>query len=283
MSPKGLFIGLSTLDIIYLVEDLPQPNEKIIALDETSAAGGPATNAAVTFSRLGGTAQLCAAMGQHPNSSLIRNDLSLQGVQVTDLTPDATESPSLSSIMVTAATGDRALVCINAKKLQATVDLSLDLLDKIDVILIDGHQMAASREIAQQAKKRQIPIVIDGGSWKPDFETVLTYADYALCSANFYPPDCTTSEQVFDYLASLGIPNLAITQGGKPILYRTKNGAGRIEVAAVEVVDTLGAGDIFHGAFCYFILQQDFIAALQSASQVAAKACQVFGTRNYEL
>lgn len=281
MSPKGLFIGLSTLDIIYLVEGLPQPNEKIIALDETSAAGGPATNAAVTFSRLGGTAQLCVAMGQHPNSSLIRNDLSLQGVQVTDLTPDTTESPSLSSIMVTAATGDRALVCINAKKLQATIDLSPDLLDKIDILLIDGHQMAASREIAQQAKKRQIPIVIDGGSWKPGFETVLAYADYALCSANFYPPDCTTTEEVFDYLASLGIPNLAITQGGKPILYRTKNDAGRVEVAAVEVVDTLAAGDIFHGAFCYFILQQDFIAALQSASQVAGKACQVFGTRKW--
>ncbi|MFP4006877.1 MAG: sugar kinase [Spirulinaceae cyanobacterium] len=281
MSPNGLFIGLSTLDIIYLVKGLPQPNEKIVALDETSAAGGPATNAAVTFSRLGGTAQLYAAMGQHPNSSLIRNDLSLQGVQITDLTPDATESPSVSSIMVTAATGDRALVCINAKKLQATVDLSPDLLDKIDVLLIDGHQMAASREIAQHAKKRQIPIVIDGGSWKPGFETVLTYADYALCSANFYPPNCTTTEAVFDYLASLGIPNLAITQGGKPILYRTKNGAGRVEVEVVKVVDTLGAGDIFHGAFCYFILQQDFIAALQSASRVAAKACQVFGTRNW--
>lgn len=280
---KGLFVGLLTLDFIYRVERLPQPNEKIVALDAAIAAGGPATNAAVTFAHLGGESQLCAALGQHSNSSLIRSDLEAQKVAIADLTPQATNSPPVSSILVTAATGDRALVCLNAKKQQAQSNFSPDSLDKIDILLIDGHQMAASREIAQEAKQRQIPIVIDAGSWKPGFETVLPYADYAICSADFYPPGCTTSEQVFAYLASLNIPHIAITQGAKPILYRTENTSGRIEINPIKVVDTLGAGDIFHGAFCYLVLQQDFTTALQSASQIAGKACQSFGTRSFSV
>ncbi|MEC4803249.1 MAG: sugar kinase [Jaaginema sp. PMC 1080.18] len=276
---KGLFLGLSTLDLIYRVERLPQPNEKIVALDAAIAAGGPATNAAVTFAHLGGEAQLCAAIGQHPNSNLIRTDLDTQKVAIADLTPQATESPPVSSILVTAATGDRAVVSLNAQKQQVNTHFPPNFLDKIDIILIDGHQMAASREIARQAKQHQIPIVIDGGSWKSGFETVLPYADYAICSANFHPPNCTTTEQVFANLVSLNIAHIAITQGAEPILYRTENASGRVAIDPIEVVDTLGAGDIFHGAFCYFILHQDFTTALQSASQIAAKACQSFGTR----
>jgi sugar/nucleoside kinase (ribokinase family) len=279
MRANGLFIGLSTLDLIYRVERLPQANEKIVALDAAIAAGGPATNAAVAFARLGGNAQLCAAIGQHPNSSLIRSDLMAETVTTLDLTPDIRLSPPVSSILVTAATGDRAVVSLNAQKRQISAPLAANLLDQIDILLIDGHQMAASRELAQYARQRHIPIVVDGGSWKADFETVLPYADYVICSANFYPPHCTTPEQVFAYLVSLNIPYIAITQGAKPILYRTKNASGEVEIEPIEVVDTLGAGDIFHGAFCYFVLHQDFTSALAAASQIAGKACQSFGTR----
>jgi len=53
---------------------------------------------------------------------------------------------------------------------------------QIDIVLIDGHQIAAGQAIAQVAKANNIPVIIDGGSWKPGFETVLPWANYAICS-----------------------------------------------------------------------------------------------------
>jgi hypothetical protein len=88
-------------------------------------------------------------------------------------------------------------------------------LQGVNIVLIDGHQMAVGEEIARKAKENHIPVVIDGGSWKPGFENVLPFVDYALCSANFYPPGCNTTEEVFSYLSEMGIPHIAITNGEK--------------------------------------------------------------------
>jgi len=67
------------------------------------------------------------------------------------------------------------------------------------------------------AKANNIPVVIDGGSWKAGFETVLPWVDYAICSANFYPPSCNSATDVFAYLSRAGIPHIAITHGEEPI------------------------------------------------------------------
>ncbi|HYE73005.1 MAG TPA: PfkB family carbohydrate kinase, partial [Blastocatellia bacterium] len=156
-----------------------------------------------------------------------------------------------------------------------------DILQDVDVVLIDGHQMAVGVAIAQQAKAQNIPVVVDGGSWKPGFEQVLQFSNYVICSANFYPPDCHHAAAVFAYLTALGVPQIAITYGGQPIQYSTTDEMGAIAVPSVNVVDTLGAGDIFHGAFCHFILQSSFKPALTEAAQVAARSCQCFGTRGW--
>ena len=118
--------------------------------------------------------------------------------------------------MVTQGTGDRAVISLNATKMQVSSDqLPIDILSGIEVVMIDGHQMAVGRAIAELAKTNNITVVIDGGSWKPGFETILPFVDYAICSANFYPPGCTNSEEVITYLTAAGVPHIAITQGGK--------------------------------------------------------------------
>ena len=269
-----------TLDLIYLVEQMPDRNQKIAALSSTIAAGGPATNAAVAFGHLGNNATLLGAVGAHPVNHLILADLQQCGVTIADLTPTRTDSPPVSSIIVTESTGDRAVVAMNAIK--SPIDASLSVrLDEIDIVLIDGHQIEASVTIAQRAKQRGIPVVIDGGSWKPGFDQVLPWVDYAICSANFYPPNCHTSEQVLSYLSKWGISQIAITHGEGAIEVLSEGVRGAIAVPKVQVVDTLGAGDIFHGAFCHFILQSDFFSALTEAAEVAAYSCQFFGTREW--
>ncbi|XGV96264.1 MAG: sugar kinase [Leptolyngbya sp. BL-A-14] len=278
----GLFVGLVTLDLVYLVHRLPTANEKMVASDYTVAAGGPATNAAVAFSYSGNQAIVLAALGAHPMTQLIVADLHHCAVSLADLDPTRVEPPPVSSIMVTEQTGERAVVSINAAKMQAATDrIPADCLKDIAVVLIDGHQMDVGRTIAEQASTRKIPIVIDGGSWKPGFETVLPFADYVICSANFHPPNCQTAEDVVGYLSALGIPHIAITQGQHPIVYRTGTQSGQIDVPSVRAIDTLGAGDFFHGAFCHAILQEDFRDALAIAARVAAQSCQHFGTRRW--
>jgi sugar/nucleoside kinase (ribokinase family) len=280
MTKQGLFIGLVTLDLVYLVTALPQSNQKIVALEDSMTAGGPAANAAVTFSHLGNSAILLSSVGQHPSRQLVLADL--HGVAIADLTPNRTQSLPISSILVTQATGERAIVSRNAVQAQApTTAIPVDILQEIEIVLIDGHQMAVGQAIAKQAKAQQIPVVVDGGSWKAGFEEVLPYVDYAICSANFLPPQCSTLADVFDYLISLKIPHIAITNGSQPIQYFYQGSEGQIPVPKIQPVDTLGAGDIFHGAFCHFILRTNFLEALALAADVAGRSCQFFGTRQW--
>jgi sugar/nucleoside kinase (ribokinase family) len=279
---QGLFVGMVTLDLVYLSAKLPGNNQKVVASDYTVAAGGPATNAAVTFSYLGNHAIILGVVGTHPITHLIRGDLERHGVAIADLDPATLEPPPVSSIIVTEATGDRAVISLNATKIKVSSEqLPAEIHSDIDVVLIDGHQMAVGCAIAQLAKNKNIPVVIDGGSWKPGFENVLPFVDYAICSANFYPPGCSNSEEVMAYLAAVGIPHIAITQGEKFILYYSLGVSGQIQVPQINAVDTLGAGDVFHGAFCHYILRQNFTDALAAAAKIASYSCQFFGTRQW--
>ncbi|PLZ08391.1 sugar kinase [Fischerella thermalis] len=281
---KGLFVGLVTLDLIYLAQSPPRNNQKIVAADYTVAAGGPATNAAVTFSHLGNQSELLGVVGSHPMTQLIRGDLEKYQVEIIDLDPATTNPPPVSSIIVTQASGERAVISINAVKTQANSQaIPPDILQNVDIVLIDGHQMTVGIEIAQTAKANNIPVVIDGGSWKPGFDKLLPFVDYAICSANFHPPNCQTQEQVFTYLSEFGIPHIAITHGEQPIKYliQETGTTGFVNVSKTTAVDTLGAGDIFHGAFCHYVLRENFLDALASAAKIAAFSCQFFGTRRW--
>ncbi|HYW19025.1 MAG TPA: sugar kinase [Nodularia sp. (in: cyanobacteria)] len=281
-SQRGLFVGLVTLDLIYLADSAPRNNQKIVATDYTLAAGGPATNAAVTFSYLGNQAQVLGVLGSDPMTQLIRGDLANYQVAIADLQPTINTAPPVSSIIITQGTGERAVVSMNAAKTQASsTSIPPDILQDIDIVLIDGHQMAVSLSIAETAKAANIPIVIDGGSWKPGFEQILPFVDYALCSANFYPPNCQTEADVFTYLSAFNIPHIAITHGENPIKYLSSTQTGAVDVPKIQPVDTLGAGDIFHGAFCHYILQATFTDALVEAAKIATNSCQFFGTRRW--
>lgn len=281
MPYQGLFVGLTTLDFIYLSDRPLQENRKLVAQDYLTVAGGPATNAAVAFSYFDNHPKLLTVLGQHPLTELIKNDLDEYSVEIIDLIPEKTDTPPISSIVVTTATGKRAVISINALKSQADNKISEDLLTDIDVVLIDGHQIEVSIAISKIAQTQHIPVVIDGGSWKPGLEKILPFVDYAICSANFYPPQCQNSQDVFDFFQSQGIPHVAITRGEQPIHCVEEGESYTIEVPAIEPLDTLGAGDVFHGAFCHYILQSNFATALNNAAKLASKSCQSFGTRSW--
>ena len=281
MPYQGLFIGATTLDLIYK-SDRPLPkNKKVVALDYLTAAGGPATNAAVAFSYFNNQAKLLSVIGQHPISELIKSDLDNCSVEIIDLAGERTESPPISSIVVTADTGERAVISTKTTKYQVDRLITEDSLNSIDIILIDGHQIEASLALATIATERNIPVVMDGGSWKQGLDSIIPLVDYAICSANFYPPGCYRYDDVFSFLQDRGVPYIAITNGERPIQYLDRGKISTLSVPQVDTVDTLGAGDIFHGAFCNYILSSDFPTALKLAAKTASKSCQFFGTRNW--
>ncbi len=273
----GLFVGLITLDCIYRVDHVPSSDEKIVAEESLLVAGGPATNAAIAFAALGNRAILLGALGQHPLADLIRADLMTYGIEIVDLSPQLQSPPPLSTILITAATGDRAIVSRNAVGRQAETPATPEqLLTAVDIVLIDGHQIATSHAIAIAAQSQTIPIVIDAGSWKPGFDSVLPLATSVIAAAKFQLP---SQPDTLTALSALGIPDVAITHGPNPIHFCDRSTLGTLPVPQVTVQDTLGAGDIFHGAFCHYRLHTPFPDALTQAAHVAAESCRHFGTR----
>ncbi len=294
----GLFVGVTTLDCIYQADHPPSANEKVVATKSLMVAGGPATNAAVAFNQLSSSnrATLASVIGSHPLTGMITEDLLSQGVTLADLDPQRLAPPPVSSIVVSAATGERAVVSRSAEDAKVAAGVfAADSLDKVDIVLIDGHQMAVGAEVAQWAKAKKIPVVVDAGSWKPGFETVLALADAVVASANFFPPGCETAAEVMEWVRSLHSKadgpkangskanslQIAITRGAAPILYQSGQTISELEVPQIRAVDTLGAGDIFHGACCHFYLTHPFEETLLKASRTASMACQYWGTRDW--
>jgi len=283
-APRALFAGLCTLDLAYLVDRFPQPNQKIAAHSQHLTAGGPATNAAVTFAFLDGAATLATALGRHPLATLIRHDLDAHRVSLLDLTPNHDGPPALSSISVHRATGQRTVVSANAAA-YPPVRLHPHSFDptQLSAVLLDGHHMPLCIEIATLARARSIPVILDAGSWKPGLETLLPLTDIAICSEDFQPPHLHGLPHTAAFLLHAGPHSVAITRGPRPIFWFTASGdSGEIPVPPIHPIDTLGAGDIFHGAFCRAHASGlPFPDALHFAAAVATESCLHYGTRSW--
>lgn len=267
---------------------MPGPNEKVTALRQAVAAGGPATNAAMTFACLGGHATLLTGVGTHPLAHGMRADLAQAGVRLIDAAEADDTAPAVSSIIVTQGTGDRSVVSMNATDTLLPPPPSLDrLVDEAWCVLIDGHHPALALAAARAARTRGRPCILDGGSWKGNSADLLPYVDIAVCSADFRPPGVTSTAGVLDFLVDSGTSWVAITDGAAPITWAGGGKRGEIPVPAADLVDTLGAGDVFHGALAYALAgavtadAHSFSLALQFAAVVASYSCQTFGTRTW--
>jgi sugar/nucleoside kinase (ribokinase family) len=279
--PAGLFVGLVTLDLVQRVDQAPGPNEKVVASAADMAAGGPATNAAVTFATLGGRATLLTSLGAGPLQSVVSDDLSRHGVGVVDAATPGHPGPAISAVVVTAGTGERSVVSRNAEQGGTKVPTNLsDLVTSADVLLVDGHLADLSRAAVHAAGRADIRVVLDGGSWRPAMADVLPGVDAAVCSAAFTVPGCSSVEESAQAMITAGAPFVAFTDGPRLIRWWTAHEAGTVEVDQVTALDTLGAGDAFHGAFAFAVAAgADLVGALRLAAAVAAVRVEHVGPR----
>ena len=277
---RALFIGRSVLDVTALLQDFPGPDGKTKALANDVIPGGSALNAAVAFSLLGGDAGLATSLG---SDGLLRefvtNDLATHGVSVHDICADPSYSIPVSTVISTISLGTR-LVVNGARDECVHVHERSDLIaDGFDLIQLDQYERHFVAQHHDALRAFAGPIVLDGGSWKnwsPDF---LRLVDIPIVSEVFQPEGL---KEFSDMCAQLGIDKWAITRGKGGVLWRDHGNEGEIPALPIDAVDTLGAGDIFHGAFCHAFLESgSFVEALNMANAVAARSCESSGTRSW--
>ena len=282
---KSLFVGLNTVDIQFLVGEYPPSNTKIKAEKYGIYAGGPATNAAITFSHLGGQADLLTLIGKHAFTDFIYQDLKKQKVGIIDLISEKQTTPTFASVITTKGNGDRTVFSYHPENHNTEFyDKLLDnlMIDTYDIIMVDGFYNPVAVKLAEKAKNCNIPVVLDGGSWKDNMEELLKVTDMVVCSEHYFPPGTDNTQDVIAHLAVEKISKIAVTRGSLPVVYRENGKMHEIPVPEIRAIDTLGAGDVFHGAFCYYyIKERNFAEALHKAAIVAAESCKYFGTREW--
>ena len=284
-APRGVFVGLATLDVVYRVSAPPRANQKITAHDRLLLAGGPATNASVAFGGLGGDPLLVTALGNHVLCRTVVDELAGYGVECVDTTPDHPGPPPVSTVLVSVSTGDRAVVSDNGAHREVPwTDLTGRLRDA-DVLLVDGHHPRLARAAVDAAARHGVPVVVDAGSWRPVLAEVIPRADFVLCSADLRVPGIP-AVGTLDALLSRGARAVGVSDGANPLGWATGGERGEVSVPTVDVVDTLGAGDVLHGAAAYAVARRGVSAAalrrwLPWVVSVASLSTTRAGTREW--
>ncbi|OLT54341.1 carbohydrate kinase [Cellulosimicrobium sp. CUA-896] len=282
--------GLLTLDVVQVVDRLPGPDEKVVARSLAATFGGPAANAAATAAALGVPSRLVSAVGEGPLADAVRADVAAAGVELVDALAPARRPgarPAVSTVLVTAGTGERAVVSTNATALGGLLDDDVDVgallgpLGPRDVLLLDGHLPGVALPAARRAREAGCTVVLDGGSWKPDSAETMALCDAVVVSADLRVPGA--DGDVLAAVAALGPRYVARTHGPGPVevLHDGRRSSVPVPVPS-RVVDTLGAGDVVHGAFAAALAQgASYAAALERAVVVASRSVEHAGARGW--
>lgn len=304
--PVGVFGGLTTLDVIHRSAAVPGPNEKLTAARQDVAAGGPAANAAVVFAALGGRARLVTALGSGAVAQIARADLERHGVDVVDVTPGSASELGVSAVRVDEATGDRSVLSMDAAgRVDAAGREALETLSGADcdgwvagadVVLLDGHLPVLALALAGAARRAGVGVVVDAGRWREVMGDLLPMAGVIVASAEFRWRGAGGGTAPWLELAHA---DQAVTHGADPVQWWSGEAMGEVAVPVVDAVDTLGAGDAFHGAFAYWHAlasrmhlsgspgrdqhhaRPSLPQQLAAAAEVAALRCSVVGPRDW--
>lgn len=283
----GAFFGLATVDLVYVLERYPSENTKARATQFYMSCGGPATNAAIAYGQLGGAPLLITQTGQGLLGRQIQDECARFQCNIRDIAqPDY--APTLSSIILSGNGACRTVFTHAAPPQQIVSGVAQARVFDFDpsdakIILLDGFFLDIFTPIVRDCRLRGVrDIIFDGGSWKDGTELVLPMVRHALLSSSFRPPGAATTEETIQYLINKGVENVCITNDDKPILcWSSGKGMRCITPPSVAAVDTLGAGDVFHGAFAFAVARTELelFDAVEFAARVASRRCEYYGPR----
>jgi sugar/nucleoside kinase (ribokinase family) len=247
----ALFIGQTYIDVTLLADVIPTGDDKVVAKDYSVSFGGNAVTAAFACAKLGVKPDLLTS---HANDWLGRMFSDMAARYEVNLHPRPVKRSSLSFVIPN--NGKRAI-------LRARDDAYLHpfptlYLDGCRVLHLDGHQPDAAIAYARACREKNILTSLDGGGLRSNTRELLEFIDVAVVAERLCEQMELTPSEMLTYLNSRGCRIGAVTLGERGMVWIDDVGEKRempaLEVPRDKVVDTNGAGDIFHGAYCYAYL-----------------------------
>jgi sugar/nucleoside kinase (ribokinase family) len=248
---QTLFIGQSYIDVTFLTDHMPVGDEKYVAQDYAISFGGNAVTAAFCCAKLGIKPDLLSTLA---NDWLGRMFSDMAAKYDIRLHPRYVQESSLSFIMP--HQGKRAIV-------RCRDDHYLSSFPKLDLancraLHVDGHQPDAAIYYAKQSRETGILTSLDGGAVRSNTHELLEFIDVAIVAERFSEQMKFTTSETIEYLKSRGCRIGGVTLGERGFVWYDETGAVRttkaLPIPKEKVIDTSGAGDIFHGAYIYSYL-----------------------------
>jgi sulfofructose kinase len=283
MDGRVICVGIAVLDQVYTVDRLPDEAGKHFARGYAEVGGGPAANAAVTAARLGGRAALWARLGSDAVGRRIIEDLAAEGVATGHIRTHDGHRSGVSAVLVDAE-GERLIVNYADPDLPRAADwLPLDEVSAAGCVLADIRWPDAALAMLGAARDVGVPGVLDADRGPdPVGADLLAAASHVVFSA----PGLAQSvghdglEEGLAEIAGVTDGWLAVTAGADGVVWRHGEETGRVPAVPVEPVDTLGAGDVFHGAFALALARgQAPVDSCRYAAAAAALKCTRPGGR----
>src|SRR4051812_44205354 len=281
--PRILCIGMPVRDLTFRIQELPERGLKVNASHFDEIAGGNALNAAIGIVRLGGRASICGPMGdsREMSAKYIFDKLAHEGIDTKHLVHMPGVVTPISNIMIDPS-GERTIVTFRDPELWKVHLPEPDtLLRDCDAILTENRCAEFCTALCAEARRRGIPVVVDVDRAMSQREGLLTASSHLIFSSEALQATAGIADdaEALKKMARLTPSFLAGTRGAQGTLWLDgEQNLQHTPAFPVHTVDTLGAGDVFHGAFALAITEkQDIPSALRFASAAAALKCTRFG------
>ena len=276
-------IGQCAWDILAVVDRYPQSDTKKEVLVWEEQGGGPVATALSALSRLGVPCRFYGVTGDDREGAAIRRSLREEGVDITGLAKRSNASSQTAFIAIDRSTGTRTIFWKRPSGDPLRVEeLPPEFLSNAEFLLLDGLMKDVSVFAARQARKAGIPVMLDAGRVREGILELARMSDYVVGSEEL------ASELGWDddpgsfshEVRRLGFGITTITLGGQGSVTFAGDEIISCPAFSVEIVDTTGAGDVFHGGYLYGLLQKwPLKDTIRFASAVAAMKCGKLGGR----
>ena len=280
--PKILCAGGAVQDIVMRVEQFPKPGAKVQASEFLIITGGQSGNAAVAIARLGADTRYAGALGgtDDKTANEIVAALEKEGIDCSGAVRVPGARSSVSTIMLDAE-GEKMIATRRDSGLSGAGPADPDaLVSDVDAVLIDNRYENFSAPICTAAAKRNIPRVVDLDKPTTPDDALLAASTHVISSADALS-GTTGINELPAARAILGQHLkgfVAVTDGPKGVYWLDQGQVRHMPAFKVKAIDTLGAGDTFHGAFTFRLIERgDLVEAMRFASAAAAIKCTRFG------
>ncbi|NLV85446.1 MAG: hypothetical protein GXY60_12855 [Spirochaetales bacterium] len=278
-------LGGSLFDTFMVVAEFPGEDTKMKAKATLSQCGGPAATALTAVGKLGLPCAFFGAMGDDPAGQAMLADFVAYGVRTDGIQVRAGCQSAASMILVNQAHATRTIIWSGGTAASIRPDeLNVQLMDQARVLHLDGLNQEAALFAAQTFKAAGKIVSLDGGSFHPGVPDLLPLVDWLVCAEEFIlrlTGAANAEDAICQAFRQYGPQVAAATQGKAGGIW-TEDGktVHRYLPSLVPVVDTTGAGDVFHGAVIYARLQGwSWDKVFVFASAVAALKCTRLGGR----